>query len=81
MSFFFLFQFVAACFWGLWAIDRELVFPVALDVFFPPWLNHIMHTSIVIFDVAEMLLIPMIFPSRRYAATGTAIVMVTYLVW
>jgi len=57
------------------------VFPVALDVFFPPWLNHIMHTSIVIFDVAEMLLIPMIFPSRRYAATGTAIVMVTYLVW
>ena len=28
-------QFVATTFWTLWAINRELVFPVALDAFFP----------------------------------------------
>jgi hypothetical protein len=26
---------VGTTFWGLWAIDRELVFPKALDAFFP----------------------------------------------
>jgi len=27
-------------FWGLWAIDRELVFPAKLDEVIPVWANH-----------------------------------------
>ena len=29
-------------FWGIYAVDRELVYPKALDKLIPPWLNHIM---------------------------------------
>lgn len=32
---------VAITFWGLYAIDRELVFPKVLDSFFPNWLVRI----------------------------------------
>ena len=38
----FLFQFVAATFWGIYLMDRELIFPRALDKIFPSWLNHIL---------------------------------------
>lgn len=36
------FQFVVLTFWGIYAIDRELVYPKALDKVIPSWLNHIM---------------------------------------
>ena len=36
------FQFVVATFWVLYAVDRELVYPKALDAIIPTWLNHIM---------------------------------------
>ena len=32
--------FVSVSFWGLYAIDRDLVFPDELDQFFPPITNH-----------------------------------------
>lgn len=33
-------QFVAISFWGIYAFDRELVYPVRLDEHIPPILNH-----------------------------------------
>jgi len=30
---------VVILFWGLYAVDRELVFPAALDSFYPKYLN------------------------------------------
>lgn len=74
-------QFVASTFWILWAIDRELVFPVSLDAFFPAWLNHIMHTSIVPLDFIELIFIPKTFPRRSRAIIGLAALMLGYLVW
>ncbi|XP_066151945.1 androgen-dependent TFPI-regulating protein-like isoform X1 [Euwallacea fornicatus] len=39
---------VVSMFWGIWMVDRELIFPIAIDEFYPSWLNHTMHTFIVL---------------------------------
>jgi len=36
------FQFVVMTFWGIYAVDRELVYPKHLDALIPQWLNHSM---------------------------------------
>jgi hypothetical protein len=40
--------FVGIAFWGLYAFNRELVYPAVLDKIVPVWLNHAMHTTYVI---------------------------------
>lgn len=42
------FQFVVLSFWGIYAVDRELVYPKELDKIIPAWLNHIMVRAIVL---------------------------------
>ncbi|RMZ94299.1 androgen-induced protein 1 [Brachionus plicatilis] len=37
-------SFVAFSFWGIYSIDRELIFPKEFDAIIPGWHNHIMHT-------------------------------------
>ncbi|GLH15391.1 Androgen-induced protein 1 [Gryllus bimaculatus] len=76
-----LFQFVGLTFWGLYAIDRELVFPKALDPYFPSWLNHVMHTNIMIFIVLEMVLSFRKYPTRGNGTGGLTAFMCVYLVW
>ncbi|XP_049548605.1 androgen-induced gene 1 protein-like isoform X3 [Anopheles darlingi] len=72
---------VGVTFWTLMAIDRELVFPKALDAVFPGWLNHVMHTNIVIFMVLEICTSFRQYPSRRAGLTGLGIFMSAYLGW
>lgn len=72
---------VGVSFWTLMAIDRELVLPKALDPYFPTWLNHVMHTNIVIFIVLELFTTFRQYPSRKSAVTGLSIFMLGYLVW
>lgn len=31
---------MSVTFWGLYAIDRELIFPKAIEKYYPVWLNH-----------------------------------------
>lgn len=73
--------FVTLSFWGLYAIDRELVFPKSLDAFYPNWLNHAVHTAPVIFLSLEMFNVPKIFPSRSNAVLGNLVFSSTYLGW
>ncbi|KAG5884142.1 hypothetical protein JTB14_021808 [Gonioctena quinquepunctata] len=47
---------VSSFFWTIWHIDRELIFPKTLDDFFPSWLNHTLHTFILLPMVLELLL-------------------------
>ncbi|XP_023017506.2 androgen-dependent TFPI-regulating protein isoform X1 [Leptinotarsa decemlineata] len=47
---------VSTFFWGIWHIDRELIFPKAVDEFFPSWLNHMLHTFTLVPMVIELLL-------------------------
>lgn len=68
-------------FWSIWAIDRELIFPKALDPFFPSWLNHVLHTSIVIFSTIEMATVPKTFPVRSKALMGVATIITSYALW
>ncbi|XP_061511632.1 androgen-induced gene 1 protein isoform X2 [Anopheles gambiae] len=72
---------VGVTFWTLMAIDRELVFPKALDAVFPGWLNHVMHTNIVIFMVIEICTSFRQYPSRKAGLTGLGIFMASYLGW
>ncbi|XP_058799188.1 androgen-dependent TFPI-regulating protein-like isoform X2 [Phymastichus coffea] len=74
-------MFVGLTFWGLMFVDRELVLPKALDPYFPWWLNHLMHTLIMITTVLEMLIAPRNYPKRSKGIGGLAGFMLTYLAW
>ncbi|GAB0092534.1 androgen-induced gene 1 protein [Sergentomyia squamirostris] len=72
---------VSTTFWTLMAIDRELVFPKFLDDFVPTWLNHIMHTNILICIVIEIFMSIRKYPGRRQGMLGLIVFMTGYLVW
>nr|AEE63176.1 unknown [Dendroctonus ponderosae] len=46
---------VACIFWGIWHIDRELIFPKTIDEFYPPWMNHALHTFIIFPLIIEVI--------------------------
>lgn len=62
-------------------MDRELIFPKVLDSFFPDWLNHVMHTNILIFIVIEMCVSFREYPTRRNGYLGLSVFMALYLKW
>ncbi|XP_021364277.1 androgen-induced gene 1 protein-like [Mizuhopecten yessoensis] len=73
--------FVVCTFWGIYLVDRELVYPQKLDKFIPSWLNHVMHTTILPLLLGEMCLVYHHFPSR---SRGLKILMsfaLSYLIW
>lgn len=74
-------MFVGITFWALYFVDRELVFPRALDPYFPVWLNHIMHTNIMIFIVIEMLTSFRKYPKRNVGFMIIGTWMIVYLIW
>ncbi|KAJ8945888.1 hypothetical protein NQ318_002729 [Aromia moschata] len=62
-------------FWGIWLIDRELIFPKVIDEVFPTWLNHAVHTFIVVPLIVDLLL------PKRYSFVpfrNAAIVLTVY---
>ncbi|XP_049856038.1 androgen-induced gene 1 protein-like isoform X1 [Schistocerca gregaria] len=73
--------FVCLTFWSLYAIDRELVFPKAADTFFPWWLNHVMHSNILVFSLLETVATYHKYPSRSKCLLGLAVFTIVYLVW
>lgn len=74
-------MFVGLTFWIIYFIDRELIFPRALDPYFPTWLNHVMHTNIMIFVLIEMFTSFRKYPSRKFGITVLSLFMLVYLVW
>ncbi|XP_012263358.2 androgen-dependent TFPI-regulating protein-like isoform X2 [Athalia rosae] len=74
-------MFVGVTFWALMAVDRELVLPRAVDPYFPWWLNHLMHTMIVVSTIAEMFTAPRQYPSRLAGLGGLLVFMAIYLIW
>ncbi|XP_027456684.1 androgen-dependent TFPI-regulating protein isoform X2 [Callorhinus ursinus] len=75
----FLNLFVFLSFWILFLYDRELVYPKALDGIFPVWLNHAMHTSILPFTLAEVILRPHCYPQRKKGLTLLALASLAYI--
>lgn len=74
-------MFVGTTFWGIYGVDRELVFPKVLDNYFPTWLNHVMHTNIMIFILIEMFTSYRKYPSRSTGMSILLVFMASYLVW
>ncbi|XP_063407797.1 androgen-induced gene 1 protein-like isoform X1 [Mytilus trossulus] len=73
--------FVVMTFWGIYAVDRELVYPRALDKIIPPWLNHIMHTTIVPFLLIEKYIVYHQYPPRKSGLITLLGFALLYLVW
>lgn len=65
--------FVVLMFWGLYAVDRELVYPKALDKIIPQWLNHVMHTAPGPFLLVDTMLTCHRYPSR---AKGLGLILI-----
>ncbi|CAL8143849.1 unnamed protein product [Orchesella dallaii] len=73
--------FVSASFWGLYALDRALVFPKAMDEFYPAWLNQAVHTGPVAFMLLELLTVPKVQPARTCSFIANVAFSLTYLSW
>jgi len=73
--------FVGVIFWSLWAVDRELIFPKVLDEVFPSWLNHLMHTTVLPLQLAELYFSSHRYPSRVVGGGITSLLTLGYLVW
>ncbi|XP_033835178.2 androgen-dependent TFPI-regulating protein [Periophthalmus magnuspinnatus] len=74
-------MFVVLLFWSIFAYDRELVYPATIDAFFPPWMNHAMHTFVFPILLVEILLQPHFYPKTKQAVTALSLVGVSYLSW
>jgi len=70
---------VAISFWGLYAIDREIIFPVAIEKYYPNWLNHSTHTLVAILPFLELWLGKYKLPSKRLCLTVLHAFMIAYL--
>lgn len=69
-------------YWSLRSIDRELVFPKALDAFFPQWLDLMLHTNVTVFILIEAIYVSSIkYPSRKSAIRGLTLFLLGYLIW
>ncbi|KAF6212992.1 hypothetical protein GE061_010705 [Apolygus lucorum] len=74
-------MFVSFTFWGLMAVDRELVLPSKVDPYFPEWLNHMEHTNIIIFQILELVTSPRVYPSNKVGLITLGVFQSTYLIW
>lgn len=73
--------FVGITFWGIYAVDRELILPKIMDEFFPTWLNHVMHSNIVIFTVIELATSFRMYPRRKVGLSILTTFMLFYVIW
>merc|ERR1712080_759171 len=60
-------QFVGIVFWVLFHLDRELVFPKLLDQFFPNYINHMMHSTVIPHSFWNWSYSTMLTQARRQA--------------
>ena len=74
-------QFVGVIFWTLFYIDRELVFPLVLDEIFPNYINHMLHTTVIPFQLLELILLHHIYPKRKTGLATIFIFIALYLTW
>ena len=73
--------FVVLTFWGIYAYNRNLVYPEAFDKVVPSWLNHFWHTTIGVWVLFEMLLVFHRFPSSGVAVSIHFVYNAAYIAW
>lgn len=72
---------VGTAFWGLYLVDRELVLPKSLDPYFPTWLNHSVHSFIVLYAILEMLTTYRPLPPVGKSISGLYALIACYVSW
>ena len=77
----FILQFVAVMFWGIYAIDRELIYPTFLDNTIPTILNHLWHTTVVLCALVELVVVFHRFPGNWTATLVTFGYSFSYMIW
>lgn len=75
------FQFVSSTFWGIYAVDRELIFPQELDSFFPVWLNHAVHTLPTAAVFIELFAVQRYTKTWKRGIAYTLLLPLVYLIW
>lgn len=70
---------VVSSFWAIWFIaGREYIFPASVEIYYPPWLNHITHTIIAPINMVELVLNRKQYSSDRRSITALAGYTVSY---
>ncbi|XP_065898257.1 androgen-dependent TFPI-regulating protein-like [Dysidea avara] len=70
--------FVAVAFWGVYAVDREGIYPLILDSLLPSLLNHVWHSFIVVCVILEMLLVFHPYPTALRAIISMFVINIIY---
>lgn len=70
--------FVSMMFWSVYTINREWVLPEVTDAVIPGWLNHSLHTNILILLAVEIFLTNQLLPSFKSAFLGISIITLIY---
>ncbi|XP_066994687.2 androgen-dependent TFPI-regulating protein isoform X3 [Anabrus simplex] len=66
-------------FWVLFLVDRKLVFPPEIDNVIPAWVNHAIHTNIIITAVMELATTFHRYPrARNRAIMGITLYIIAY---
>lgn len=73
--------FVSTSFWTIYIFNRELVFPLIFDSFFPVWLNHILHSSIFPAVMLEMYFVYHHYTCRKRSLALLSFFVALYLAW
>lgn len=68
-------------FWGLYSINRELIFPKKVEEILPGWVNHSLHTSILVYAVLELLTSYHKPSSKKSQLLAVTAVFVSYATW
>lgn len=72
---------VTTSFWAIYGVNRELIWPTFLDKIYPLWVNHMVHTTCMLSQCIEMIIIYHEFPSTKTGMTTTLGFYLTYLTW
>ncbi|XP_069106287.1 androgen-induced gene 1 protein-like isoform X2 [Argopecten irradians] len=73
--------FVVCTFWGIYAVDRELIYPKRLDKLIPVWLNHALHTFVLPLLLVELAVVYHQFPRKRIGLGILSTFSLAYLIW
>lgn len=74
-------MYVSIAFWSIYSIDKELIFPERIAKLYHPSVNHVMHSTVGIFIMIELLTSNINFPSRKFGLSLLYTFLLTYLIW
>jgi len=72
---------VSSVFWVLFSYDRSLVYPDIVDRYLAPHFNHLMHTSVGVVVILEMLFRPHHYSHRGRQLGILLLLSCSYQAW